>query len=308
MSNSEIRFVHHNDIDFQKWDQCINQSPFAIAYAKSWYLDRICTHWDALICGDYHSVMPLVNNRKYGISYIYQPFFTQQLGIFSPENNNSELISRFLDAIPKQYRLTDMNLNLGNTPKTTEFQCKEMTTYHLNLEQEIDVLRNAYTTNTQRNIQKAIQQKVRIKPVSDVQLFLQFTAENLSLKSPEIKKTHYSALEKVIQYALANQSGEILGAWDAGSNLIASVFFVQTNQTAIYLAATSNQSGIEKKAMFLLIDSFIGQNSGKVMILDFEGSIIPGIARFYAGFGAVAKTYYSLHKNQLPKILRWIKK
>jgi len=308
MSNSEIRFVDYKDIDFQKWDRCIDQSPFAIAYAKCWYLDRICTHWDALICGDYHYVMPLVNNRKYGISYIYQPFFTQQLGIFSKVNIEPELINKFLEAIPKQFRLTDMNLNLGNKLKTTDFSFNNNTTYHLNLNQYIDAIRNAYKTNTQRNIQKAIQQKVRIKPVSDISLFLQFTAENLRLKSPEIKKKHYSAFEKVISYALANQSGEILGAWDAENKLIASVFFVQTNHTAIYLGASSNHSGIEKKAMFLLIDTFISQNAGKALILDFEGSNIAGIARFYAGFGANPKTYYSVHQNRLPGILRLVKK
>lgn len=308
MSNFEIRFVDYKDIDFQKWDRCIEDSPFAIAYAKSWYLDRICTHWDALICGDYHYVMPLVNNRKYGISYIYQPFFTQQLGVFSNGNIEPGLINQFLGAIPKQFRLTDMNLNLGNKLQPTDFSFSNNTTYHLNLGQDIVTIRNAYKTNTQRNIQKATQLNVRIKPFSDISLFLQFTAENLRLKSPEIKKKHYSAFGKVISYALANQYGEILGSWDAENKLIAAVFFVQTNHTAIYLGASSNQSGTEKKAMFLLIDTFIAQNAGKALILDFEGSNIAGIARFYAGFGAIPKTYYSLHQNRLPKILRLLKK
>jgi hypothetical protein len=60
--------------------------------------------------------------------------------------------------------------------------------------------------------------------------------------------------------------------------------------------------------MFLLIDTFIQNNSGKNLILDFEGSNIPGIARFYKGFGAMAETYYSVHQNRLPRLLRIFKK
>jgi hypothetical protein len=44
------------------------------------------------------------------------------------------------------------------------------------------------------------------------------------------------------------------------------------------------------------------------MTLDFEGSNIPGIARFYKGFGALPQTYYSLHQNRLPKLLQIFKK
>ena len=308
MSNPEIRFVSNNDIDREKWDQCIAQSPFAIAYAYGWYLDRICRKWDALIGGDYQYVMPLVNNSKFGISYIYQPFFTQQLGIFSGLPVESAIIGQFLNAIPKQFRLTDMNLNLGNPILSEHFSTRNNTTYHLNLQPEISEIRAAYNSNTRRNIQKAIQNKVSISQLSDVPLFIEFTQANLKEKSTEIKSRHYSALQEVANYALHNNLGEIYVARNPENKLLASVFFVQTNQASIYLAASSNQEGIEKSAMFLLIDTFIQKNAGSMMSIDFEGSNIPGVARFYAGFGGLPKTYFSVHQNRLPKLLRILKK
>ncbi len=201
-----------------------------------------------------------------------------------------------------------MNLNLGNSIKSANFNFRQNTTYHLKLQSDISEIRTAYNSNTRRNIQKSTQQKISIRPVDNISRFIRVTSENLKSKSPEIKARHYSALEKVISYALANHSGELLGAWDSENNLVASVFFVKSNQTAIYLAASSCQSGTEKSAMFLLIDTFIGQNAGKSLTLDFEGSNIPGIARFYKGFGALPQTYYSLHQNRLPKLLRILKK
>jgi hypothetical protein len=308
MNNPEIRLIRNKDIDRSKWDQCIGNSPSGIAYAHSWYLDRICSHWDALVSDDYQYVMPLVNNRKFGISYIYQPFFTQQLGVFSTLNPEPGIIKQFLDAIPKQFRLIDMNLNIGNKFETEKFSTRHNSTYHLNLRSGLSEIRVMYKSNTKRNIEKATQQSINITPVNDISRFLQFTAENLRLKSPEIKSRHYSSLQKVISYALENKCGVIIGAVDSANQLLASVFFIQTNQTIIYLAASSNKAGIDKSAMFLLIDTFIQQNAGQNLTLDFEGSNIPGVARFYAGFGAIPLTYVSMHQNYLPGFLQVFKK
>lgn len=308
MSNPEIKFISNNAIDRIKWDQCIAHSPFGIVYAYSWYLDRICPKWDALIGGDYEYVMPLVNNRKYGINYIYQPFFTQQLGVFSEFITETEIINHFLDSVPAQFRLTDMNLNLGNKLKSVTFSLKQNSTYHLNLRSDISEIRNAYNSNTNRNIQKAIRNKISVSQVVDINLFLEFTQANLNEKSPEIKPKHYQSLRKVVSYALSHHFGEIYGAWDSANNLVASVFFATSNQNCIYLAASSNQIGIEQSAMFLLVDTYIRNNAGKKQILDFEGSNIPGVARFYSGFGGMPQTYYSVHQNRLPKLLRIFKK
>lgn len=308
MSNPEIKFVDNKDIDRAKWDQCIANSSFGIVYAYSWYLDRICPCWDALIWGNYLYVMPLVNNKKYGISYIYQPFFTQQLGVFSNFPPEPDIVNQFLNSIPGKFRLTDMNLNLGNMPTADGYNIRKNTTYQLHLHSGADNIRINYNSNTKRNIQKAIQNKISIFSVYDINQFVKFTQANLTKKSPEIKNKHYQALQKVISYALYHQLGEIYGAWDSANNLVASVFFLTSNQKSIYLAASSNRTGIEQSAMFLLIDTFIQNNAGKKQILDFEGSNISGIARFYAGFGAIPETYYSVHQTQLPRLLQIFKK
>lgn len=60
--------------------------------------------------------------------------------------------------------------------------------------------------------------------------------------------------------------------------------------------------------MFLLIDEFIKQYASRNMILDFEGSNIEGVARFYAGFGAKPFNYPALKINKLFYPLRLIKR
>lgn len=307
MNNPEIRFIENKDIDYPKWDLCIDNSPFGITYAKSWYLDRICPHWDALVWGDYLYIMPLVTNRKYGISYIYQPFFTQQLGVFSAFEVNPEIVNRFLNAVPLVYRLADIKLNLGNLPTTTSYQYRKNITYHLSLARNHHEIQKSYNENTRRNIQKAKKNDIWISPVYEIPQFIGFTKSNLKDKSPEITDAHYQALQNVVNYAVFHHEGELYGAWDSTNNLVAAAFFLNSNRKSIYLAASSNSAGMEQSAMFLLIDTFIRANSGQNRVLDFEGSNLPGIARFYAGFGAVPQVYYSAHRNNLPALLRFFK-
>ena len=48
--------------------------------------------------------------------------------------------------------------------------------------------------------------------------------------------------------------------------------------------------------MFLIINQLVKEYAEKNILLDFEGSQIEGIARFYKGFGAVNQPYYVLKK------------
>lgn len=307
MINPEIRLVKSDDIDRKKWDDCIRSATFGIAYAWSWYLDRICPGWQALVWADYLYIMPLPNNRKYGFSYIFQPFFSQQLGVFSSLPTDPEIVNQFLHAIPEEFRLTDLKLNLGNRPTSKQFRTEKHTTHHLNLSVGIDEIRKNYSVNTSRNIKKAVKSKVSVLPVYDVTRFIAFTRENLREKSKEIKTKNYAALQKVIGFALYNQIGEIYGAFDESNSLVAAAFFITTNRKSIYLAASSTPVGVEQSAMFLLLDTFIARNAGNDLTLDFEGSDIQGVARFYKGFGGKPETYFSVHQNRLPSLIRFLK-
>ena len=95
-----IKYFQHSEIDKAKWDAYIEKSSNVMLYAYSWYLDIVSPNWVALIKGDYKVVFPLPAKKKLGVSYISQPLFTQQLGLFSYDNSKS--IEEFLSAIPKK--------------------------------------------------------------------------------------------------------------------------------------------------------------------------------------------------------------
>ena len=79
-----INYFRHTQINKNRWDDCIGRSLNRRVYAFSWYLDLVCPGWDAMIENDYERVFPLTHHQKWRVSYLAQPYVTQQLGIFSP--------------------------------------------------------------------------------------------------------------------------------------------------------------------------------------------------------------------------------
>lgn len=47
-----ITYLFNSEIDKDKWDNCIKNSPGAKPYAYSWYLDIMAPGWQALVDED----------------------------------------------------------------------------------------------------------------------------------------------------------------------------------------------------------------------------------------------------------------
>ena len=74
----ELRYLKHKNIDPVKWDQCISKSLSENIYGYHWYLNAVADYqWDAIVMDDYNAVFPLPVRKKFGLPYIYQPFFCQ---------------------------------------------------------------------------------------------------------------------------------------------------------------------------------------------------------------------------------------
>ena len=86
----------------------------------------------ALIWNDYEAVMPLTWKKKYGIHYLYQPYFTACLGVFG-KNISAAIVNNFLDAVPPGFKYWDIYLNHGNYFEQANYKLYERMNYVLPL-------------------------------------------------------------------------------------------------------------------------------------------------------------------------------
>ena len=80
-------------------------------------------------------------------------------------------------------------------------------------------------------------------------------------------------------------------------------FFAFSKTRAIYLLSASSQKGKEQRGMFRIVDTFIRDYAASGLILDFEGSNIPSVARFFSGFGAQPEIYQGVSFSRIPATL-----
>ncbi|MBN2634782.1 MAG: hypothetical protein JXR61_00830 [Prolixibacteraceae bacterium] len=301
---NKIRYIQHREIDSKKWNNCIEEAVNSRFYATDWHLERTSEIWDALVFDDYKYVMPLPVRKKWGIKYACQPLFSQQLGIF-PEPK-LQIAKQFYNTLYEKLSYADIHLNSANPPCNEEgilfFPRKN---YLLLLDKPYKLISKEYSTNTKRNIAKSEKNKLQIVQSIRLEEYLVFKKNQTTTK---ISNKDFNTLKSIIALGQYKGTGEIYGVYDDQNYLRAAAYFCRWKDRVIYLNAVSDEKGKTLRAMFFLLDKFIKHNAGKNIILDFEGSMVPGVARFYEGFGALPETYFQLKFNRLPLLLKWLKR
>ena len=296
-----IQYLQHNQINLTKWDATIAEC--GNIYAYSWYLDIVHPGWEALVEDDYQSVMPLTGGKKFGVNYLYQPYFVQQLGIFSRQPLSSEKTEAFLKAIPSKYRFAEIRLNESNI-LSERFEGIE---YHRNvilyLNRDYNSIRENYHTNTKRNLAKAEENNLQlifnVIPYHVVALF----RDNRGATIERWGDTEYGTLISLGKTAQNRNSAFILGVNEKGDGeILCAALFMKANGRITFLFSGLNEKGKERQAMTYLLDQVIRKYANQPFILDFEGSDDENLTRFYLGFGGVEAQYPSYSFNRLSGI------
>lgn len=302
--NEEPRYITHQDIDKERWDACILQAECGRIYAFSYYLDTMSPGWDALVWKDYQVVMPLTWRRKYGIHYLFQPFLAAQLG---PMGRDAEplQIQAFLQAIPSRYRYIDISFNPCCVAKIDGYPFLTRMNLVLPLAEPYSVLQSRYNENIRRNLRKAAESGAEPKKGIPVNEVIRLAISQMKGQGQETSENIQRFREL---YAVLEKKGMTAnyGIY-SGDTLLASAVFFFSHQRAYYILVGNDPAGRDSGASHALIDAFIRDHTGQALTLDFEGSDIPGLAAFYAAFGARPEPYPALRLNRLPFWLKWLK-
>jgi hypothetical protein len=298
-----IHYYRYNEIDKSAWDNCIENSPNGLVYAYSWYLDIVCPGWEALVEGDYKTVMPLPVKTKWRIKYVYQPNFVQQLGVFGPKTDH-DIVESFLNAVPESIVYLNFNLNSSNNLNQDLWNLTSRNNFILSLNREYSEIFKNYSENQQRNIKKAVGCKMKIEATPDLNTYMELVRKYNPYKMPE---NEYLVMYELLKELQHRNKGIILSAKGENDTILASVFIIEALNRSMYIFPLSTDAGRKMSAMALIVDSYINDNCLSSGIFDFEGSNVEKIARFFKGFGAINQSYLEIKINRLPFWIKWIK-
>lgn len=307
-----IRFLKHNKIDKDKWNHTVHYAHNTTVFADFDLLSASSPDWCALVEDDYRFVMPLPVRRKFSINYIYNPFFSNRLGIFSEEIISDEKVQEFISHIPKQFRQIDLVLNRDNPASLIEDQTVDLVSHSLNLNRKYEEIAQYYSQNTARNVKSA--QKYALKYVDKtsikgiIRLFQQNRGQQ---KGVNYKKKDYVTLMKMARCASRNGLLESVGVTFEG-HLIAGALFLRDHQRLWFWFSGRDNHHSDKKTMFFLLDEFIRRHCEMPFELDFNGSMNENVARLYKGFGGIPYHFKmichsrDIYFSQLMKLYRII--
>jgi hypothetical protein len=298
-----IRLVTNQNIDYRKWDACIERSASPKLYARSWYLDRVTEGWCAFIRGDYDFVMPLPVTSRWGIKHISQPAYFQQAGIFpSPE---PEIQKQFAQKLYRAFRFIRYQINIHNHPQAFDaFSIKEKTNYILPLNRDYKTIASGYARHTHRNLKASSKFHVSIVKGLPITEYLEAKQK---VAGSSFSPSDYRVLKRLMVHGLNSGKGTLYAAYTRENILCAAAFFILDGQRIYYLNSFSDQQGRKNMAMYPILDTVIRANANTRQTLDFEGSVIPQIAWFFRGFGPLAEKYCYIYSNRLPVIRKFMK-
>lgn len=288
-----ISYVKRKQLDVEKYDNCINSASNTRIYAYAFYLDIVADHWDVLVLDDYKAVMPLPWRRKYFIHYIYNPCWTQQLGVFSNLHVDEKMIRKFLKRIPKKFLKVAVQFNSEND--IADLPMEKRTNYILDLSLRYNQLYKGYKEVRRRRTDlHNIRNDIILDFDGELEDLIEVFKEN---NRHTIVEEDYRKLRSVVHFLKTAKGVNIVMAKDPLGNLLGGAVFLIEAKRITYLFSSNTKLGRASNVMTLVIDAIVKKYARSNQILDFEGSMIPGIAFFFKSFGAKKEIYKVYTKN-----------
>jgi hypothetical protein len=287
--NQDIQYLRNREIDRNKWDKCIDRAVNHRIYGYSWYLDLVCKDWDALILNDYSAVFPLPFRRKLWLRYVYTPWFVQQLGLFFTSSDQTHLVDNFIDIIRKKFFLADIYLHDKVFP--VKYHIEQRDNFELSLFSSYQETSGGYSENLRRNLKQAQRNGLKVIPKRVIGDIITLFRLHRGAGITHWKEAEYQRFSRLFDALQKRGMAHAWGVCSEENNLFAGAVFFTDRKHIIMILSGLSTEGKEKRAMPFLIDHLIREHSETKAILDFEGSMDPGLARFYASFGATREHF-----------------
>lgn len=302
-TTNQVKYIKGDKIDHEKWDRCIVNAVNGNICAYSWFLDIMSSGWDGLVAGDYAYIMPLSVSRRFGIDYLLQPRFIQQSGVFGIPSLDVQTVSNFIEILIKNIKVIDYHFNDQNT-LPGEWDVEMRPNFLLKTEKSYEELKLAYSKNLKRNLKKTIDSGFHVIKNRNPEPLIQLFREENGSRFSFINDENYSRLTRVIHACLNHDMAEVWNVYNLENEICGGIVWLFSHGKAVLYFSAQSMFGRSQGSLSWLIDAFISEHASSGIILDFEGSVHPGLAHFYSSFGALSQPYPHFTINNLSPLLK----
>lgn len=281
------------------WDSKVQCQSGSSIYMLSNYLDEIAPGWGYLE-SDSGIRFPIWIQQKWGIKQLRQPLFSQHFSPIFPHKNYSNFdLNSLLETLSGLAPIADIQLDLKRNQLPKGWKSQERITYRLQLPTSTTELQEKYSNHHQRILKKP--ETLQLGPSNDQQGFIKLLKAEMPALTG-LQAEQFDAVDRLVTWLSIKRRGQLFTATD-GDDLLAACYILHSGQRLLYQWAVSSPAGKQRQAMHRLIDYVLCEYAGSGLEFDFEGSMLPGLQRFYAGFGAKPYLYMRLSYSKFPAFL-----
>ncbi|MFP4024080.1 MAG: hypothetical protein ACLFVR_06095 [Thiohalospira sp.] len=302
-----IRFLENNEINFIRWDNCINNALNGNIFAFTWYLNIICDEWYGLILGDYEYVMPVIHRKFFNQKHLFTSPLAPQLGIYSKNLIDKKIVKKFIDTIPPEFSYIDINLNKYNPVESLDLIIRKRKTFELDLIQPAKKIKEKYTPLFKKELQLAKKQEITVLKGLLPNGLINFALKKVNKYFPILNKEDIQRLRMIIAFGLRYQIGEMYGAYNSNNELCAAAFFIKSKRKIHLMFSAINIEGEKSNALHKLIDKYIELHAEKSLTLNLENICITNKMDFLTGVGTLELNYINIRNKKLPWYIKLIK-
>ncbi len=282
-----IQLISREAIDTTKWNSCVHYATNGNIFGYKWYIDAVTKDWEALVEGDYESVLPLIWKKNWlGKKRLYVPTLIREAGIYSSNALSEKRVASFLKAIPATYKKWTIQVDQFTLlPKKQLINIKQGKKQLIYMNKSYEQLSDRFTPVVHTQLDKARAADLRpagsLKPESIVDFY--------KANDPNYSKENYYAYLRIMYNLLHRGWGFISGVVDANKTLLAVNFFIFSHGRLVsYLPVVSKQ-GQAVGAMEFLMNLIFHTNANKQLILDFNGNPHIGLGEEVVPFYEISK-------------------
>ena len=287
-----IKRLKYEEVDWQKYQNCLEQSEQYIFFAEKKYLDLLLhQNWEILVDNDYEAVMPIPLAKKLGFNFVVMPLQTQQLGIFS-EKDTPELNESFLAFFQQNYKVFYYAFNAKNEFKTL---LKTRKNYKL-FSEDYESIKKKYSIHRRRNVRitDVLQDKIKFSEAENLNHSEFFFTENvIGFTNSSLKKRAFENMKNFLSQNLLN----VYELYFEGE--LASQAYLIESENEDFLVNFINDKKFSKYNLSSIILDQIFRKNIEKKDFNFHGSNISEIAEFYRRFGATEENYAFVESSKI---------
>lgn len=286
-----MKIVESFELDQKKWDELVDHYQ-GLCYSKSWYLNATAKNWCVLVDEQFTKGIALAYNKALGKNILYPPIFGRTSTFFGMEPEEYSLA----------FRVIQQHFPVGTLQVQEELAhhpLRSRTFQHVTQRKPLNQL-------AKRMLNKALKGGLELQ-ATDYKLILPFVKQELGSKIKELDGANFQRLEDLL--AKAQQLGFLIstGIYQE-KQLAGGLFFIRDGKRIFYVQGAATEEAKKNGGMYLAMDEEIKQAIASGLSLDFGGSDLEGVRRFFIALGGEDVFYKAYDWDRSPFWFRTIRK